>query len=219
MRKTVTPRTPNQTRYLKALQNASKPIVIATGPPGSGKTMFPCQVAAEMLSSGGCQKIVLTRPLVCVGADLGYLPGSIENKMDPWTRPMFDILENYFVRSRIKQLIEDRRIEISPLAYMRGRTFQNSFIIADEMQNSTKQELKLVLTRLGLDSQMVIAGDPDQCDLEDPYTSGLSDILSRLEGYSEQLEYIEQVVLGSEDIQRHEAIQEICGIYQGDLSV
>ena len=150
----MNPRTPNQVRYVKSLQNVSKPIVIATGPPGTGKTMLPCQVAAEKFKSGDVRKIVLTRPIVCAGEDLGYLPGSIENKMDPWTRPMFDILENYFARSRIKQMVDNRTIEISPLAYMRGRTFNNCFIIADEMQNSTQQQMKMVLTRLGDDSQM-----------------------------------------------------------------
>jgi phosphate starvation-inducible PhoH-like protein len=210
------PRTPNQIKYVKSLQNVSKPIVIATGPPGSGKTMLPCQVAAEQFKSGNVQKIVLTRPIVCAGEDLGYLPGSIENKMDPWTRPMFDILENYFARSRIKQMIDNRTIEISPLAYMRGRTFNNCYIIADEMQNSTKQQMKMVLTRLGEGSQMAITGDTEQCDLPEPELCGLSELLFRLDGYSEQLEYIEHIILEAEDIQRHPAVQEVCGVFQTD---
>ncbi len=210
------PRTPNQIKYVKSLQNVSKPIVIATGPPGSGKTMLPCQVAAEQFKSGNVQKIVLTRPIVCAGEDLGYLPGSIENKMDPWTRPMFDILENYFAHSRIKQMIDNRTIEISPLAYMRGRTFNNCYIIADEMQNSTKQQMKMVLTRLGEGSQMAITGDTEQCDLPEPELCGLSELLFRLDGYSEQLEYIEHIILEAEDIQRHPAVQEVCGVFQTD---
>lgn len=210
------PRTPNQIKYVKSLQNVSKPIVIATGPPGSGKTMLPCQVAAEQFKSGNVQKIVLTRPIVCAGEDLGYLPGSIENKMDPWTRPMFDILENYFARSRIKQMIDNRTIEISPLAYMRGRTFNNCYIIADEMQNSTKQQIKMVLTRLGEGSQLAITGDTEQCDLPEPELCGLSELLFRLDGYSEQLEYIEHIILEAEDIQRHPAVQEVCGVFQTD---
>jgi len=210
------PRTPNQIKYVKSLQNVSKPIVIATGPPGSGKTMLPCQVAAEQFKSGNVQKIVLTRPIVCAGEDLGYLPGSIENKMDPWTRPMFDILENYFARSRIKQMIDNRTIEISPLAYMRGRTFNNCYIIADEMQNSTKQQIKMVLTRLGEGSQLAITGDTEQCDLPEPELCGLSELLFRLDGYTEQLEYIEHIILEAEDIQRHPAVQEVCGVFQTD---
>ena len=210
------PRTPNQIKYVKSLQNVSKPIVIATGPPGSGKTMLPCQVAAEQFKSGNVQKIVLTRPIVCAGEDLGYLPGSIENKMDPWTRPMFDILENYFARSRIKQMIDNRTIEISPLAYMRGRTFNNCYIIADEMQNSTKQQIKMVLTRLGEGSQLAITGDTEQCDLPEPELCGLSELLFRLDGYTEQLEYIEHIILETEDIQRHPAVQEVCGVFQTD---
>lgn len=207
------PRTPNQARYVKSLQNVSKPIVIATGPPGSGKTAFPCQVAAEQFKSGDVQKIVLTRPIVCAGEDLGYLPGSIENKMDPWTRPMFDILENYFARTRIKQMVDNRTIEIAPLAYMRGRTFNNCFIIADEMQNSTQQQMKMILSRLGEDSQMAVTGDTEQCDLLDPELSGLNHLLFKLDGYKEQLEYIEQVILDADDIQRHPAVKEVTNVY------
>ncbi len=207
------PRTPAQVRYVKALQNVSRPIVIATGPPGTGKTLFPCQIAAERYKSGDVQKIVLTRPIVCAGEDLGYLPGSIENKMDPWTRPMFDIFENYFTRQRIKQMVDNKSIEISPLAYMRGRTFHDCFIIADEMQNATQQQMKMTLTRLGEGSQMAITGDTEQCDLPDPTLGGLSDLIFKLDGYKEQLEFIEQIVLNSEDIQRHPAVQEICDVY------
>lgn len=209
------PRTPNQVTYLKALQNVSRPIVIATGPPGTGKTMFPCQTAAEKYKSGEIQRIVLTRPIVCAGEDLGFLPGSIENKMDPWTRPMFDIFENYFASYRIRQMVENKNIEISPLAYMRGRTFYNSYIIADEMQNATIQQMKMVLTRLGRGSELVITGDPDQCDLPPGITCGLSDLIQRIEGYDEQLQHIEQVILNNEDIERHPAVQEVCDVYLG----
>ena len=208
------PRTPNQARYVKSLQNISRPIVVATGPPGSGKTMLPCQIAADLFKSGEVQKIVLTRPIVCAGGDLGYLPGSIESKMDPWTRPMFDILENYFPKTRIKQYVDNGTIEISPLAYMRGRTFNNCFIIADEMQNSTHQQMKMVLTRLGEGSQLAITGDPDQCDLPEPELCGLSELILKLEGYSNQLEYIEHIILSDEDIQRHPAVQEVCDVYR-----
>lgn len=211
------PRTINQTRYLKALQNKSKPIVVATGPPGTGKTAFPCQVAAELFKSGDVQKIVLTRPIVCAGEDLGYLPGSIESKMDPWTRPMFDIFENYFTRTRIKQMVDNKTIEISPLAYMRGRTFNNCFIIADEMQNATQTQMKMVLTRIGEESQMVITGDTEQCDLPEPELCGLNDLIFKLDGYGEQLKFIETIVLGSTDIQRHPAVQEIHAVYLEDL--
>jgi len=198
---------------VKSLQNVSKPIVIATGPPGSGKTAFPCQVAAEQFKSGDVKKIVLTRPIVCAGEDLGYLPGSIENKMDPWTRPMFDILENYFARTRIKQMVDNKTIEIAPLAYMRGRTFNDCFIIADEMQNSTQQQMKMVLSRLGEGSQMAVTGDTEQCDLLEPELSGLNHLIFKLDGYKEQLEYIEQIILGADDIQRHPAVKEVTNVY------
>tara|TARA_B110000858_G_C17737659_1_gene443343 strand:+ start:393 stop:992 length:600 start_codon:yes stop_codon:yes gene_type:complete len=198
---------------VKSLQNVSKPIVIATGPPGSGKTAFPCQVAAEQFKSGDVKKIVLTRPIVCAGEDLGYLPGSIENKMDPWTRPMFDILENYFARTRIKQMVDNKTIEIAPLAYMRGRTFNDCFIIADEMQNSTQQQMKMVLSRLGEGSRMAVTGDTEQCDLLEPELSGLNHLIFKLDGYKEQLEYIEQIILGADDIQRHPVVKEVINVY------
>ena len=113
-------------------------------------------------------------------------------------------------------MIDNRTIEISPLAYMRGRTFNNCYIIADEMQNSTKQQMKMVLTRLGEGSQMAITGDTEQCDLPEPELCGLSEFLFRLDGYSEQLEYIEHIILEAEDIQRHPAVQEVCGVFQTD---
>jgi len=207
------PRTPNQARYVKALRSGGRPIVIATGPAGTGKTMFPCQVAAEKFTAGEVQKIILTRPIVCAGEDMGYLPGSLENKMDPWTRPMFDILEMYFNRNRIKQMVDNKTIEISPLAYMRGRTFRDCFIIADEMQNSTPQQMKMVLTRLGEGSQIAITGDPNQCDLPNPELCGLSDLLFRLDGYSEQLQFIEKILFDRDDIERHPAVAEVSDVY------
>ena len=207
----LTPKTPGQLRYVEALRNYQKPIVVATGPAGSGKTLFACQEAVERLGHRQVDRVILTRPLVAADEELGYLPGTLERKMDPWTRPMFDILGNYFSQSRIKQLVKDRVIEIAPLAYMRGRTFDDCFVVADEMQNTTPNQMKMLLTRVGEGSKMVVTGDVEQCDLKDGI-GGLIDLLPRMEG--DVLEYIEHVVLESEDIQRHPAVKEVLGLYE-----
>jgi len=206
----LVPKTPGQIKYVEALRNYQKPIVVATGPAGSGKTLFACQEAVERLGRRQVDRVILTRPLVAADEELGYLPGTLERKMDPWTRPMFDILGNYFSQSRIKQLVKDKVIEIAPLAYMRGRTFDDCFVVADEMQNTTPNQMKMLLTRIGEGSKMVVTGDAEQCDLKDGI-GGLSDLLPRMEG--DVLEYIEHVVLETEDIQRHPAVKEVLDLY------
>lgn len=204
----LTPRGPVQTRYLKTLHSNLKPLVIATGPAGSGKTLFACQAAAESLTKGRFKKLILTRPIVSVDEELGFLPGNIDEKMDPWTRPMFDILENYYSKNQIAYMVKSKTIEISPLAYMRGRTFENSFVIGDEMQNATQNQMKMMLTRLGENSKMVITGDADQCDVPD---SGLVDLIHRMS--DRELEYLDHIMLTDDDIQRHPAVREILGMY------
>ena len=207
----LVPKTPGQLRYVEVLRKHAKPVVIAVGPAGSGKTLFACQEAVERLSRKQVGRIVLTRPLVSVDEELGYLPGSMEQKMDPWTRPMFDILRGYYSSSKVKQMVKNQIIEISPLAYMRGRTFDDCFVIADEMQNSTANQMKMLLTRVGEGTKMVVTGDADQCDLTDGL-GGLSDIIPRLEG--KELEYLEHIVLENQDVQRHPVVKEILDIYQ-----
>jgi phosphate starvation-inducible PhoH-like protein len=207
----LAPKTPGQLRYVEALRNYQKPIVVATGPAGSGKTLFACQEAVERLGHRQVDRVILTRPLVAADEELGYLPGTLERKMDPWTRPMFDILSNYFSQSRIKQLVKDRVIEIAPLAYMRGRTFDDCFVVADEMQNTTPNQMKMLLTRVGEGSKMVVTGDVEQCDLKDGI-GGLSDLFPRIE--NSDLDYIEHVILEAEDIQRHPAVKEVLGLYE-----
>ena len=202
------PKTPVQVKYLKALRSNLKPLVVATGPAGSGKTLFACQTAAEGLAAGKFKKMILTRPIVSVDEELGFLPGNIDEKMDPWTRPMFDILQNYYSKSQITHMVKSKTVEISPLAYMRGRTFEDSFIIGDEMQNTTQNQMKMMLTRLGENSKMVITGDADQCDVQE---SGLVDLIYRMS--DQELEYLDHIVLSDEDIQRHPAVREILGMY------
>lgn len=209
--KLLVPRTSNQMLYLQKLQNASRPILIVNGPAGTGKTLFACQVAAQNLYTKNCSKIVVTRPSVAVDEDLGYLPGSINEKMSPWTRPIFDVMENYFSASRVRSLVSEGTIEVCPLGFMRGRTLDNSFIVADEMQNSTPNQMKMLLTRLGDGSQMVITGDTGQCDVGS--NAGLHDIVDRLEEYREQLQYIDYIVLHGDDVERHPAVKEVLNVY------
>jgi phosphate starvation-inducible PhoH-like protein len=196
----IIPRTINQTNYVKKLMLMSKPVMIACGPAGCGKTLLACQVASDYLRSNKIDKIVITRPVVSADEELGFLPGKLEKKMEPWIKPMFEIFE----KERVQ-----KSVEIVPLAYMRGRSFHNSFIIADEMQNSTMNQMKMVLTRVGEHSKMVITGDKEQSDLSS--NNGLNDILYRMHG--REFNYIDFIEMTNEDIQRSPAIIEILNLY------
>jgi phosphate starvation-inducible PhoH-like protein len=187
--------------YVKKLLNMSKPIVVASGPAGCGKTLFACQIAAQELRYNKFERIIITRPTVSVDEELGFLPGKLEKKMEPWVKPMFEIFEKEKVQ---------RSVDIVPIAYMRGRTFKNSFIIADEMQNSTPSQMKMVLTRLGDVSRMVITGDLEQSDLKYK-RNGLEDLFEKLD--KKELEYLDHMQFLHEDIQRHPAVSEVLSIY------
>lgn len=159
------PKSHNQQLYAKYLIDPAVKIVVATGAAGTGKTLFACQEAIYQLKQSNIQKIILTRPLVSVDEEtLGYLPGTLENKMDPWTRPIFDIFHEYFSKQEVEKMMYNNIIEISPLAYMRGRTFKYSWIIADEMQNSSPNQMLMMTTRLGIGSKLIITGDLQQSD-------------------------------------------------------
>ena len=159
-------------------------------------------------------KIIFTRPAVSADEDLGYLPGTLEEKMAPWIRPIYDILYNFLSPNEVTQLVEDKKIEIAPLAYMRGRTFKNTWIIADEMQNSLPTQMKMLLTRLGENSRMVITGDLDQHDRHGEI-NGLADFLDKFKG--NRSNSIVSVEFENDDIQREEVIKEILDIYAGDV--
>ncbi len=154
------PKTAGQCKYMLALRS-SKPIIIGTGPAGTGKTMLACNIATEHILKHPRARVVLTRPIVAADEDMGYLPGDMDQKMEPWTRPMYDIFEQSMTHNQM-----DRCICIEPLGYMRGRTFNHTLIIADEMQNSTPNQMKLLLTRLGEGTKIVVTGDLEQSDLE-----------------------------------------------------
>ena len=196
------PKTPGQCKYALALRSP-KPIVIGTGPAGSGKTMLACQIALEHVAKYQRPKIVLTRPIVAADEDMGYLPGDMDQKMEPWTKPMFDIFEQYFSHSQM-----DRYINIEPLGYMRGRTFNNTLIIADEMQNSTPNQMKMLLTRVGEGTKLIVTGDLEQSDLGSE--NGLEDLIYRMQCH--ELEYITHVEMEDEDIVRHPAVKEVLSI-------
>ena len=192
------PKTAGQCRYMLALRG-NKPVVIATGPAGTGKTMLACQVAMDHLFDTKGTRVILTRPIVAADEDMGYLPGTMERKMEPWTRPMFDIFENYMSKVQI-----ERNVLIEPLGYMRGRTFTNSFIIADEMQNATPNQMQMLLTRLGPGTKLVITGDLDQSDLGPQ--NGLQELVYKMQGLD--LTYLTHVEMGLDDIERHPGVNE-----------
>lgn len=196
------PQTAGQCKYMLALRS-SKPIIIGTGPAGSGKTMLACQIATEHISKHPRARVVLTRPIVAADEDMGYLPGDMDQKMEPWTKPMFDIFEQYFSYNQI-----DRFVKIEPLGYMRGRTFNNTLIIADEMQNATPNQMKMLLTRVGEGTKLIVTGDLEQSDLGSE--NGLEDLIYRMQ--CQDLEYITHVEMEDEDIVRHPAVKEVLSI-------
>jgi phosphate starvation-inducible PhoH-like protein len=203
------PRNKHQEHYLHMLQDDAKNIVFAIGPAGTGKTLLAVQNGIKMLQEGLVDKIVVTRPAVSVDEDLGFLPGTLNEKMAPWTRPIFDVFLEYYKQQDINTMLEDGIIEISPLAYMRGRTFKNAYIVADEMQNATQNQMKMLLTRLGENSKMVVTGDLAQADrLKD---NGLIDFTQKLEGH--RLSHIQVVQFDQKDIERHDAVREVLEIY------
>ena len=196
------PKTSGQCKYMLALRS-SKPIIIGTGPAGSGKTMLACQIATEHISKHPRARVVLTRPIVAADEDMGYLPGDMDQKMEPWTRPMYDIFEQSITHNQM-----DRCISIEPLGYMRGRTFHHTLIIADEMQNSTPNQMKLLLTRIGEGTKIIVTGDLEQSDLEGD--NGLENLVYKMQCI--ELDYIQHVEMGDDDIVRHPAVKEVLGI-------
>jgi phosphate starvation-inducible PhoH-like protein len=206
----INARNANQKSYLSKLYSETTSIVFAIGPAGTGKTMLAVQYGIKLFQEGIVDKIVVTRPAVSVDEDLGFLPGTLNEKMAPWTRPIFDVFSEYYQAKDIAKMLEDGTIEISPLAYMRGRTFKNAYIIADECQNTTVNQMKMLLTRLGEGSKMVVTGDLAQADrLSD---NGLIDFCNLLE-QKEYLEHIDIIRFDHKDIERHNAVKEVLAVY------
>ena len=210
------PKNPHQSEYVSALKNKHKKIVVCTGPAGTGKTLFATEYGVRQFLTGQVEKLIFTRPSVSVDEDLGYLPGTLEDKMAPWIRPIYDILYTFLSPAEVTALLVDKLIEIAPLGYMRGRTFKNAWIVADEMQNSTISQMKMLLTRLGENSRIIVTGDLEQFDRVDKVNNadalnGLDDFLSKLRG--KRSDSISSFEFDREDIQREEVVKEVLEIY------
>jgi phosphate starvation-inducible PhoH-like protein len=203
----VAPKTVNQKRYVDAIRDNT--ITVGIGPAGTGKSFLAVAMAVAALSRREVNRIVLTRPAVEAGERLGFLPGDVMAKVDPYLRPLFDALYDMLEPERVNQHLERGVIEVAPLAFMRGRTLNDSFIILDEAQNTSPEQMKMFMTRLGFNSKMVVTGDVTQIDLPPDQRSGLmviSDVLGEVEG-------IEFVRFGSEDVVRHKLVQRIVAAY------
>jgi phosphate starvation-inducible protein PhoH and related proteins len=207
------PKNSSQQNYVHLLKNKNKKIVVANGPAGTGKTLFATEYGVRYFTTNMYERLVFTRPSVAVDEDLGYLPGTLEEKMAPWIRPIYDILYRFFTPKDVSRMLEERIIEIAPLGYMRGRTFQNTWIIADEMQNSTVSQMKMLLTRLGENSRLIVTGDLDQHDKAFE-VNGLEDFLGRFK--NKRSGSISSFEFDIEDIQREPVVKEILEIYGAD---
>ena len=203
----VAPKTVNQKRYVDAIRRGT--ITFGIGPAGTGKTFLAVALAAAALSRREVNRIILTRPAVEAGERLGFLPGDLMAKIDPYLRPLFDALHDMLDAERVAQALERGQIEVAPLAFMRGRTLNDSFIILDEAQNTTPEQMKMIMTRLGFNSKMVVTGDITQIDLPKDQKSGLITVSEILEG----IEGIEFIRFGGEDVVRHRLVQRIVEAY------
>jgi phosphate starvation-inducible PhoH-like protein len=209
----IYPKSLSQETYLLKLNDPNKMIVFAIGPAGTGKTMLAVQWAIDQLKYGSADKIIITRPAVSVDEEHGFLPGDLNEKMAPWTKPIFDVIAENFNAREIENFIKEGVIETSPLAYMRGRTFKNAVVVADEMQNATPSQMKMLLTRLGQGSQMVVTGDLQQADR--PSNNGLLEFLGLYNNFQGH-RYVDLVKFDVQDVERHEAVKEILAIYGDD---
>lgn len=209
----LVPRNLSQESYIDMLKNPKKYIVFAIGPAGTGKTMLGVQMAIKKLQESEIKKIVITRPAVSVDEDLGFLPGTLNQKMEPWVIPILDVFKEYYHPKEIQDLMENGTLEIAPLGMMRGRTFKDTYIVADEMQNTTQSQMKMLLTRLGDNSRMIVTGDLNQADrLRD---NGLLDFVNRTE-QADRLKLIDIAWFTRADVERHPVVKEILTIYNDE---
>jgi phosphate starvation-inducible PhoH-like protein len=208
-KKTIVPRSPVQTRYMEAL--AKDDMIFALGPAGTGKTYLAVAQAVSQLISGSVDRLILSRPAVEAGERLGFLPGDMKDKVDPYLRPLYDALYDMLPTEQVERRIASGEIEIAPIAFMRGRTLNDAFIILDEAQNTTPAQMKMFLTRFGMRARMVICGDPNQVDLPSGQTSGLADAVGKLEG----IKGIATVRFTAADVVRHPLVGRIVEAYEG----
>jgi phosphate starvation-inducible PhoH-like protein len=204
----------NQEEYVATLKNKNKKIIIVSGPAGTGKTLFATEFGVKNFLLGNYEKLIFTRPSVSVDEDLGFLPGSLEDKMAPWIRPIYDILHNFITPKEVQAMMEEKIIEVAPLGYMRGRTFKNCWIVADEMQNSSISQMKMLMTRLGENSRLIITGDLEQYDRTNEI-NGLEDFLNKFRG--KRSSSISSFEFDKGDIQREQVVREILDIYSSPM--
>lgn len=207
-KKTITPKTMMQRRYVDAIERYD--LVFGVGPAGTGKTYLAVAMAVNALLSKRVSRIILTRPAVEAGERLGFLPGTLQEKVDPYLRPLYDALYDMLEAEKIEKFLERSVIEVAPIAFMRGRTLNDSFIILDEAQNATPEQMKMILTRQGFNSKMVVTGDPTQVDLPMGQRSGLAEVLEVLRG----VEGIHCVQFDDRDVVRHSLVQRIVKAYE-----
>jgi len=205
------PRNNSQYKLLSSLKKKEYKIVIASGPAGTGKTLFGVEQGIRNYILGNYEKLIFTRPTVTVDEDLGYLPGTLEEKLNPYIRPIFDILYNFITPKEVENLLSEKIIEIIPLGFLRGRTFKNCWIIADEMQNSTISQMKMLLTRLGENSRLVITGDLEQNDLHG-VSNGLEDFLNKMKG--RRSDSISSIEFDKSQVEREDIVKEVLEIYE-----
>ncbi|HWJ70504.1 MAG TPA: PhoH family protein [Sphingobium sp.] len=208
-KKTIVPRSANQAVYMEAL--GSNELIFALGPAGTGKTYLAVAQAVSQLITGSVDRLILSRPAVEAGERLGFLPGDMKEKVDPYLRPLYDALYDTLPAEQVERRIASGEIEIAPIAFMRGRTLANAFIILDEAQNTTQAQMKMFLTRFGEGSRMVVCGDPKQVDLPGPGVSGLADAVGRLEG----IPGIATIRFTRADVVRHPIVGRIVEAYEG----
>lgn len=207
-------KTIGQKKYKLSIYNPNYDLILCDGPAGSGKTSIACDYAIQNIQNKNFNKIIITRPTVSIQENLGYLPGTINEKMYPWTLPIFDVFNEYFSKNEVESMINDGIIEISPLGFIQGRTFKNSIIVADEMQNSTPEQMYMLLTRIGTNSKMIVNGDLNQ----NKNNNGLKDIIYKLKKtYLEQddmnSDKIDLVEMNNDDIVRHKIVTKIIELY------
>jgi len=206
------PKTLHQEEYVNYLNNIETKIIVSIGPAGCGKTLFACEKAIQLLKTSQMDKIIITRPVVSVDEEIGFLPGNIIKKMDPWTKPIFDIFLEHYSKSELDLMLYNGKIEICPLAFMRGRTFKHSFIIADEMQNSSPNQMKMLTTRIGDGSKMVITGDLHQTDIQQE--NGLKEFVEKFNLFNDTSGLIHLSILDSTDIERSDVVKKVLDIYE-----
>ena len=208
----LTLRTPRQVHYVEALRDENIDLIFGVGPAGTGKTFLAVAAAVEALKQERVDRIIVTRPAVEAGEKLGYLPGDLSEKVDPYLQPIWDAFRSQMSEVDLKARRERKQIEVAPLAFMRGRTLSSAFVIVDEAQNSTVLQMKMVLTRLGEGSRMVVTGDPSQIDLVRPDQSGLAHAISILK----DLSAVEVIQFAAQDVVRHRLVAQIVQAYDRD---